>query len=130
MRSVFPFRFIVCLCLLSLVGTGCLYREPVRHLSSDICLITPNLTQQEVVSALGPPDQKQKGEQGEIWTYQEVKKSLLRKTPYLGKTIGSEDYDVVTITFIGDTVATCLYRGYNEKELKKSGISISVPRAD
>lgn len=128
MRSAFPTRFVVCLCLLGLVGTGCFYRDPVRHLSSDICLITPNLTQQEVLAYLGPPDEKQKGEQGEIWVYREVKQSLLRKTPYIGDKLGSENYDVVTIHFVGDIVSTCLYRAYNEEELKKNGITISGPR--
>ncbi len=130
MRCAFPPRFVVCLCLLALVGSGCFYRDPVRHLSSDICLITPNLTQQEVLATLGSPDEKQKGEQGEIWIYREVKKSFLRKTPYVGEKLGSENYDVVTITFAGDTVSTCLYRAYNEEELKKNGVVISGPRAE
>jgi hypothetical protein len=130
MRCVFPSRFVLCLCLLAIAATGCFYRDPVRHLSSDICLVTPNLTQKEVLATLGPPDQKQKGEQGEIWLYHEVKKSFLRKTPYVGEKIGSENYDVVTITFAGDIVSTCLYRAYNEEELKKSGIVISGPSAD
>ena len=130
MRCAFPFRFVVCLCLLGLVASGCFYHEPVRHLSSDICLITPNLTQKEVLATLGPPDQKLKGEQGEIWVYREVKQSFLRKTPYIGEKLGSENYDVVTITFAGETVSTCLYRAYNEEELKKSGVAISGPRAD
>lgn len=128
MRFAFPSRFVVCLCLLALAGTGCFYRDPVRHLSSDICLITPNLSQQEVLAYLGPPDVKQKGEQGEIWIYREVKQSLLRKTPYIGDKLGSENYDVATIHFAGDVVSTCLYRAYNEEELKKSGITISGPR--
>ncbi|PKN15366.1 MAG: hypothetical protein CVU68_14365 [Deltaproteobacteria bacterium HGW-Deltaproteobacteria-3] len=130
MRCGFPVRFVVCLCLLGFLGSGCFYREPVRHLSSDICLITPNLTQKEVLATLGAPDHKQKGEQGEIWVYREVKQSLLRKTPYIGAKLGSENYDVVTITFAGDTVATCLYRAYNEEELKESGIDVSGPRAE
>lgn len=128
MRSAFPTRFVVCLCLLGLVGTGCFYRDPVRHLSSDICLITPNLTQQEVLAYLGSPDEKQKGEQGEIWVYRAVKQSLLRKTPYIGDKLGTENYDVATIHFVGDIVSTCLYRAYNEEELKKNGITISGPR--
>jgi hypothetical protein len=130
MNLVLPWRFTICLCLLSLVATGCFYREPVRHLSSDICLITPNLTQQEVLSSLGPPNQKQQAEQGEIWIYYQVKKSMLRKTPYVGEKLGAEDYEVITVTFAGDTVSTCVYRAYNEEELKKSGITISGPRED
>ena len=130
MRCACPLRFVVCLCLLGLAATGCFYHEPVRHLSSDICLVTPNLTQKEVLAYLGTPDQKRKGEQGEVWIYHEVKKSFLRKTPYIGEKVGSENYDVVTITFAGDTVSTCLYRAYNEEELKKSGVTISGPRAE
>lgn len=130
MRFAFPPRFVACLCLLGLVGSGCFYHDPVRHLSSDICLITPNLTQKEVLATLGAPDEKQKEEQGEIWIYREVKQSFLRKTPYVGDKLGSENYDVVTIHFIGDTVSACLYRAYNEEELKKSGVTISGPRAD
>lgn len=130
MRCAVPSRFVLCLCLLGFMAAGCFAGAPVRHLSSDICLVTPNLTQKEVLATLGPPDQRQKGEQGEVWLYFEVKKSLLRKTPYVGEKLGSQDYDVVTITFAGETVATCLYRAYNEEELKKSGITVSGPRAD
>lgn len=130
MRFALPPYLIACLFLLGFVGTGCFSHDPVRHLSSDICLVTPNLTQKEVVASLGPPDQKQKGEQGETWIYHEVKKSFLRKTPYLGEKLGSQDYDVVTITFAGDRVSACFYRAYSEEELKKSGIMISGPRAD
>ena len=131
MRFAFPPRFVVCLCLLAFVGSGCFYSEPVRHLSSDICLITPNLTQKEVLATLGPPDHKQQtGEQGEIWVYREVKKSFLRKAPYVGEKLGSENYDVVTITFVGDTVSTCFYRAYNEEEHKKSGVDASGSRAE
>jgi hypothetical protein len=130
MRCATPLRFVVCLCLLGFVGSGCFYHDPVRHLSSDICLITPNLTKKEVLATLGEPDQKQKGDQGEVWLYREVNKSFLRKTPYIGDKLGSEKYDVVTITFAGDMVSTCLYRAYNEEEIKKSGTAISGPRAD
>ena len=130
MISALPLRFVLCLCLLGFAVTGCFYRDPVRHLSSDICLVTPNLTQKEVLSSLGTPDQKQKGEEGEVWIYYEVKKSLLRKAPYVGEKLGSQDYDVVTITFAGDRVSTCLYRAYDEEELKKSGIVIRKPGAE
>lgn len=110
--------------------SGCSSREPVRHLSSDICLITNNLSQKEVLASLGQPDHKQKSEQGEIWHYYETRKDLLRKTPYIGEKIGSENYEVVTIHFTDDRVSACLYRYYDQEELKKSGIRINAPRAD
>ena len=131
MRFAFPSRFAVCLCLLAVACSGCFFHgEPVRHLSSDACLVTPNLTQKDVLATLGPPDEKQKNEHGEVWIYTQVNKSFLRKLPYIGDKLGSENYDVVTITFAGDTVATCLYRSYTDSEFKKSGIKISGPSED
>lgn len=111
--------------LLLLVGPGCFYREPVRHLASDICLITPNLTRQEVINSLGPPDQKKETEDGEVWIYYEVKQSTLKKTPLLGARLGSENYDVATITFTGDRVRTCVYRSFEQKDLIENGIRIN-----
>lgn len=122
-----PFRARL-LCLLMLWAalftlTGCFYREPVRHLTSDICLITPDLTQQQVLATLGPPDyRKTTPESEEIWVYYEVKKSLLRKTPYLGDKLGNQNYDVVTISFANGQVRTCVYRSLNEQEFKELGI--------
>jgi len=130
MRLTSIVRLAFSLCLLSTVLTGCFFHTPSRHLASDICLITPNLTAQEVISYLGPPDEKQNSEQGEIWLYYEVKKSTLRSTPFIGAKMGSEQYDVVTINFVGEKVHTCIYRFFNEKEMKESGIKISEPRAD
>jgi len=105
--------------LILLVGPGCSYREPIRHLASDVCLITPNLTRQEVINSLGPPDQKQESEDGEVWTYYEIKQSTLKKTPLLGARLGSENYDVVTITFAGERVRTCVYRSFEQKDLRE-----------
>ncbi|MGV1100913.1 hypothetical protein ACUUL3_16065 [Thiovibrio sp. JS02] len=130
MHSPLTLRYTLFLCLAGVLLSGCFYHDPVRHLSSDICLITPNLTAQEVVAALGPPDQKQQSDLGEVWIYQEVKKSTLRKTPFIGTRLGTENYDVVTITFAGDRVHTCVYRAFDEEELKESGIKISEPSAD
>ena len=130
MHSPPRLRFPFVLFLAGFILSGCFYNEPVRHLASDICLISPNLTAQEVVTALGPPDAKRQSELGEVWLYYEVKKSTLRKTPFLGPRLGSENYNVVTITFAGDRVHTCVYRAFDEEEMKASGISISEPRAD
>ena len=112
--------------LFSLSLSGCFYREPVRHLASDICMVTPNITQQEVLSILGPPHYRKISEtEGETWIYYEVNKSLLRKTPYIGDKLGHEDYEVVTITFVNGQVRTCVYRDLNEQEFKELGIPAS-----
>lgn len=103
--------------------TGCFYSSPVRHLASDACLVTPSLTPKEVVALLGPPDHRRVDpEQGEVWSYFEVKKSTLRKAPYIGEKLGSESYDLITITFAGDRVSTCLYRSLSEDEFRQTGL--------
>ncbi|MEW6499865.1 MAG: hypothetical protein ACOY8P_02275 [Thermodesulfobacteriota bacterium] len=110
--------------LLSLSLSGCVFSsEPVRHLASDVCLITPDLTQKQVLDILGPPNsQKKSADEGETWIYYEVKKSLLRKTPYIGDRLGNEDYEVITISFVGNQVRTCAYRALKEEEFKALGI--------
>ena len=123
-----PYRFcsllVASALLLSL--SGCFYREPVRHLASDICLVTPNLSQQEVLAILGPPHyQKSSVAEGDTWVYYEVKKSLLRKTPYIGDKLGEEDYEVVTISFVEGQVRTCVYRALSKQEFKELGIPAS-----
>ncbi len=118
MRSAIRF---VPLLLLFLVS-GCFYHNEVRHLSSDICLITPNLSQDDVASYLGPPDQRQTVQGEEVWVYVEVKKSTMRKAPYLGKRFGYAEYDVVTITFSNGQVKTCVYRELDERKFKESGL--------
>jgi len=105
--------------------SGCFFsREPVRHLASDVCLITPDLTQKQVLDILGPPNhQKHNPEEGgETWIYYEVKKSVLRKTPYIGDRLGNEDYELITISFVGGQVRTCAYRALKEGEFKALGI--------
>lgn len=106
---------------------GCFYSDPVRHLSSDVCLVIPSLSsKKQVLSYLGSPDQRQTSAEGEeVWLYYDVKKSTLRKTPYLGEKMGYENYDLVTVTFAGELVKTCIYRSVNEEEFKKTGIKVS-----
>lgn len=119
-------HWILCWMILFIL-TGCFYRDPVKHLSSDVCLIVPSLSgKKQVLSYLGAPDQRQTSAEGEeVWLYYEVKKSALRKTPYLGEKMGHENYDLVTVTFAGEVVKTCVYRSLNEDEFKKTGIEVS-----
>jgi len=119
-------RTLLVASIVFLALSGCFYREPVRHLASDICLVSPGLTQQEVLAVLGPPDyRKSSAEEGDTWVYYEVKQSTLRKTPYLGDKLGSENYEVVTISFAGSQVRTCVYRALSEQEFKDLGIPAS-----
>ncbi len=104
--------------------SGCYNSEQVQHLSSDVCLLVPNTsTKEEVLSLLGQPDQRVTAQDGqEIWYYYEVKKSFLRKTPYVGDKLGEEEFDLITVTFTGDRVLTCVYRSLTQEEFEKTGI--------
>ncbi len=113
------FSCIVCLHLLA----GCFSHGPARHLASDVCLMTQGTSKDEVLSYMGPPDDQQVDQYGEMWIYYQVNKSLLRKTPYIGDKLGDEDVDVVTIRFAGDKVTTCAYRSLTPEEFKNSGIT-------
>ena len=99
---------------------GCFHRKPVQHLAADACLITPKLTtRQDVLNYLGEPAESLKHEDGsEEWIYYQANKSLLRKTPYVGDKLGSEEYDILHIIFNGDIVQTCIYRNLPEKEFQ------------
>ncbi|MEN8134106.1 MAG: hypothetical protein ABFS18_01040 [Thermodesulfobacteriota bacterium] len=91
---------------------------PVRYLSSDVCLVMPeSTTRQEVISFLGEPDRKiTKAENQETWLYLKTNKSFAKKLPLLGGKLGEQNYETVTVTFVGDLVKTCLYRQFDENE--------------
>ena len=130
MRSITK-TTLPCLLVILALAAGCSSHRYVRHLASDACLVTPQKTsKKEILSYFGPPDEKQTlSDGGEEWSYFQQNKSLLRKTPYVGKRLGTEDYDVMVLTFHGDTVATCQYRMFNEKEFKASHLA-PAPQPD
>jgi len=105
---------------LSIVLCGCMAGTPVRHFSSDVCLVMPeSTTREEVVSFLGKPDRKKNEEdQSEVWLYYKANSSFLRKLPLVGDNLGSIDYETITVTFTGDQVRTCIYRQLDEKEFE------------
>ena len=120
------FRYLLLVgCLFGLLLlSGCSRAQPVRHLSSDVCLLLPgHMTQKDVLGYLGEPNQRRAGTDGKmVWLYYDVHQSTLRKTPFLGKRLGSEAYDVVTVTFAGDTMQACVYRSLDEKAFAEAGI--------
>ena len=119
---------LIITCGLLLVLAGCMRHESVRHLAGDASLITPNKsTMQEVMAYLGEPEEKYTlADGGEVWTYYQVNKSRLRKTPYIGKKIGSEEYDVLRVTFRQETVQNCTFRTIAEEDFKK-GLGDGTP---
>jgi len=98
---------------------GCATATPVRHLSSDVCLIMPeSTTKTEVVAFLGEPDHKTNTDGAlETWVYYKKNEDLLRKIPLLGERFGSLNYEMVTVSFSGNLVRTCVYRQLAHQEL-------------
>ena len=117
------FLYLILFAGLLLMLSGCSRPKPVQHLAADACLITPRLSsRQDVINYLGEPAESQKKEDGrEVWIYYQSNKSTLRKTPYVGDKLGSEEYDVLHITFNGDIVETCTYRSLTKKEFQNGG---------
>jgi hypothetical protein len=112
---------IIVACGLILVLAGCARNKSVRHLAADASLITPHKSsRQEVLTYLGEPEEKHSLSDGsEVWTYYQVNKTVLRKTPYIGDKLGSEEHDVLRVIFQQDTVQDCTYRNVAEEDFKK-----------
>lgn len=109
---------VVALCAVFLMsGLGCA-KKNVRHLASDISLVTPEKTSREqVLTYLGQPDKQYEMDAGpETWVYYEENKDLLSGTPYIGDTLGEKKYEMVKVTFDGNIVKTCVYRLLTEEE--------------
>jgi outer membrane protein assembly factor BamE (lipoprotein component of BamABCDE complex) len=119
------FVIVVALCLPLMLGMAACAKKHVRHLASDVSLVSPGTTtKQEVLSYLGQPDTEYEIEGGEIlWVYYEAKKELLRGTPYIGEKIGEETYEIVKVTFNGDNVRDIDYRTMSEEEFNESGLA-------
>ncbi len=116
---------VVALCLSLMLGTAGCARKNVRHLASDVGMITPGTsTKQEVVNYLGQPDAEYKITGGDVlWVYSEARSSMLHGTPYIGGKIGGETYEVVKVTFIGDIVQTIGDRTLSEEEFKETELA-------
>jgi len=113
----------VLLCMISFVLGGCFASSPARHLSSDVCMLLPKqTTKRQVVQQLGSPNIRREDEAGETWIYYQVHKSMLADLPWLGDSLGSESYEVVTVTFTGTEVRGCVFRDMGRQEFQALGI--------
>ncbi len=119
------YKFIFILFIFILYG--CATSQPVRHLSSDVCLVMPDsTTKTEVISFLGEPNLRQSQTNGdETWYYFKKNESFLRKFPLLGDELGTSNYETVIVSFVGEQVRTCLYR-----QLKPEEFQVLVPQTD
>jgi hypothetical protein len=116
------FRFCVLLLVTGFFFTGC-STAPVRHLASDAGLIkTGKTTRDEVLTFLGEPDSQRMVEADtEQWVYFEEKKSMMQKTPVVGKVFNPNGYGMVLITFNKDLVVGCKYTSYDKDEFGWAG---------
>ena len=116
-KKLYGIAAVVCVALfLSMAGCA---KKNVRHLASDVCLITPErTTKEQVLAYLGQPDEQyEMAEGGETWIYYDMKKTALRDTPYIGDKIGDKKYEMVKVKFGGgDIVQTCVYRLLSDEE--------------
>lgn len=124
MLKKFPIWTALLLTLLFAGLLGCA-KKNVRHLASDVCLVTPEQsTREQVLTYLGTPDEQYEMADGsETWIYYDVKKTMLRDTPYIGEKIGEKKYEMVKVTFDGDIVRTCVYRLLSEEEFEEGGLA-------
>jgi len=113
------------LCVAFFMGMGGCAKKNVRHLASDVCLVTPDkTTKEQVLTYLGQPnEQTETADGGETWIYYDLKKDVLSDTPYIGDKVGEKKYEMVKVTFTGDIVQTCIYRSLSEKEFREGGLA-------
>ncbi len=71
---------------------------------------------------MGTPKFKNKTKDGEVWIFVEEHKSFFKRTPVINWFAGSISYDLVYITFTGDTVTNCQYRSLSEEEYNKTSL--------
>jgi hypothetical protein len=113
------------LCVTFMIGTTGCAKKHIRHLASDVCLITPEVsTKAQVLTYLGPPDEQYEMKDGsETWIYYEVRRSILNKTPYIGDKLGDKKYETIKVTIAGDVVRSCVYRSLSEEEFQKDRLT-------
>lgn len=110
---------VFALLLVVIAGLSGCYNRPVRHLASDVALLkVGSSTQEDVLVFLGEPDEQQTVSEGvERWLYQKEDKTLLEKTPYVGKHFGSPQYSSVIVTLTRGIVSECTFSVTDEDEL-------------
>lgn len=117
-KKILPFIFIFII--------SCASKSPVRHLSSDVCLLMPeNNSKVEVEKILGRPDLIQtNNESGERWIYYQTKKSFLKKMPLIGSKYGQIEYDLVVVSFDKNLVKKCIFRSLTKDEMANYGVMV------
>lgn len=115
--------FVVSVLLLPILGLGGCSSVPTRHLVSDVAMIKAGDTsRQELLDLMGEPDSKRMLDADtEEWIYYQEDRATLQDTPLIGDVFDPDGYSMVMITFSGDVVKTCRYRGHDEDEFDWQG---------
>lgn len=109
------------LLVLILLGfTSCATRpHQVRHLASDISLVTPGTPAQEVRAIMGPPDFHRSGVNGEEWIYLEHHQSRMKRVRWFGDWLGHESFHLVIVTLRDNVAQTAVYRSLTAREFRE-----------
>ena len=104
---------VACMASVLLLVAGCA-DTPMRHLASDASLIQGGVTtRQDILNYFGEPNVRSQLPDGkEKWVFNETRKSDLRKVPYLGEYVGSEEHDALIVLLAGEVVSEAAYRTF------------------
>jgi hypothetical protein len=118
MLNYFRSFILLFILLIFISGLGGCSSTPTRHLVSDVAMISVgNTSRQEVVKLMGDPDSKRMLDANtEEWAYYEELPATFEGTPLIGGLFDSDGYEMVLITFNGDIVKSCNYRGHDDDE--------------
>ncbi len=110
-------RYCILLLGILVLVAGCA-TAPVRHLASDASLISiGKSTRNDVLTYLGEPDsERMVSPTIKQWVYFEEDKTLLQKTPFIGKVFKPDGYGMILITFKGDLVTDCRYSSFDNDD--------------
>lgn len=93
--------------------------QPVPHLTAKAVGLDEGMSKKEVKNYLGEPDFRRNTSKEKKWIYYHVNKSLLRKTPLLGRFMGSAQVDVVSVEFRQEKVIDFQYQSMRPEIFKK-----------
>jgi hypothetical protein len=80
---------------------------------------TNQTSRQDVLKLMGDPDSKRMlGPDTEEWVYYEEARATMQDAPLVGGVFDPDGYNMVVITFSGNTVATCRYSGFEDDEFE------------
>ncbi len=102
---------------LTLFMAGC-SGTPTRHLVSDAVMIKAGQSSRDdVLELMGDPDSmRMVTPETEEWVYYEEDRSVMQDTPFVGGSFDPDGYNMVVLTFSGNTVASCRYSGLDDDE--------------